>query len=173
MVDKDCLIDTNVVLRSADSLHAASAQARTAIKILVRQGRRLCIAKQTLIEAWVVATRPRHVNGFGYSPQLAAAGLSRIKRLFHVLADTDDIYDEWEKLVLAHRVLGKTAYDTRLVATMKIHQISSILTFNVDDFKLSGNSNYSPQRRKRGNRVISALMPCAPVHRRAPRQASD
>jgi hypothetical protein len=43
-----------------------------------------------LIEAWVVATRPRDVNGFGHSPKFAADGLSKVKRLFHLLADTDD-----------------------------------------------------------------------------------
>ena len=93
------------------------------------------MAKQSLLEAWVVATRPRDVNGFGYSPQFAADGLSRVKRLFHILADTDDIYLEWEKLAVAHQVVGKTAYDTRLVATMNVHQVKNILTFNTDDFK--------------------------------------
>jgi predicted nucleic acid-binding protein len=131
----DCLVDTNIILRSADRLHPASAKARNAMKTLFRQGNRLCVAKQSLVEAWVVATRPRDVNGFGYSPQFAAEGLFKVKRLFHLLADTDDIYAEWEKLALAHHVIGKTAYDARLVATMNIHHIKSILTFNIDDFK--------------------------------------
>lgn len=131
----DCLVDTNIILRSADRLHPASAQARKAMKILFRQGNRLCVARQTLLESWVVATRPRDANGFGYSPQFAAEGLSQVKRLFHLLTDTDDIFGEWEKLVLAHKVAGRTAFDTRLVATMNIHRITSILTFNTDDFK--------------------------------------
>lgn len=105
------------------------------MKVLFRRGYRLCIAKQSLLEAWVVATRPRDVNGFGYSAKFTAAGLSKTKRRFDLLADTDDIYGEWERLVLAYGVLGKTAYDARLVATMNIHRIRSILTFNVNDFK--------------------------------------
>jgi len=117
----DCLVDTNIILRSADRLHPASTQARKAMKILFRQGNRLCVARQTLLESWVVATRPRDANGFGYSPQFAAEGLSQVKRLFHLLTDTDDIYGEWEKLVLTHKVGGRNAFDTRLVATMNIH----------------------------------------------------
>jgi hypothetical protein len=66
------------------------------MKILFRQGNRLCVAKQSLLEAWVVATRPRDVNGFGYSAQLAAEGLAKIKRLFHLLPDADDVYPEWD-----------------------------------------------------------------------------
>ncbi len=54
----------------------------------------MCVAKQSLIEAWVVATRPRDVNGFGYSAQFAMEGLAKLKRLFYRLADTDDIYLE-------------------------------------------------------------------------------
>jgi hypothetical protein len=100
----DCLVDTNIILRSADRLHSASFVARKAMKILFRQGNRLCVAKQSLLESWVVATRPRDVNGFGYSAQFAAEGLSKIKRLFHLLADTDDTYSEWENLVLTHEV---------------------------------------------------------------------
>ena len=135
MVGMDCLVDTNIILRSADKLQPSSVNARKAMKILFRQGHRLCIARQSLLEAWVVATRPRDVNGFGYSPQFAADGLSKVKRLFHLLPDTDDIYVEWEKLALANQVAGKAAYDARLVAAMNIHQVKSILTFNTDDFK--------------------------------------
>lgn len=105
------------------------------MKILFGQGARLCVAKQSLIEAWVVATRPRGVNGFGCSARFAAEGLSEVKRLFHLLADTDEIFSECEKLVSSHEVLGKAAYDARLVATMNVHGIESILTFNTADFK--------------------------------------
>jgi predicted nucleic acid-binding protein len=105
------------------------------MKVLFRRGWRLCISKQSLIEAWVVATRPRDVNGFGYSAQFAADGLSRAKRLFYVLPDSDGIYGEWERLVISYQVLGKTAHDARLVATMKVHGIANILTFNDRDFR--------------------------------------
>ncbi len=131
----DCLVDTNVLLRSANRLHPASSEARGALKRLFREGYRLCVARQNLLEAWVVATRPMEVNGFGYAPAVAAAGLSTIKRLFHVLAEVDEIYGEWERLVVRHQVRGKGAHDTRLAATMAIHGIDSILTYNGDDFR--------------------------------------
>ncbi len=78
------------------------------MKVLFRQGHRLCVAKQTLVESWVVATRPREANGFGYSAQFTAEGISKVKRLFYLLAEADDIYLAWEKLVLSNKVLGKT-----------------------------------------------------------------
>jgi predicted nucleic acid-binding protein len=134
----DCLIDTNIILRAADRLHPTSTRARRALKVLFRQGHRLCVATQTLIESWVVATRPRDANGFGYSAQFAAEGIAKIKRLFYLPAETDDIYTAWEKLVLSNQVLGKTAYDARLVACNAGSQYQPILTFDTGDFKRYG-----------------------------------
>jgi hypothetical protein len=37
--------------------------------------------------------------------------------------------------VVQHQVLGKTAHDARIVAAMQRHQLSHILTFNVEDFR--------------------------------------
>jgi len=88
----DCLVDTNIILRAVDRPHPASTQARRAMKLLFRQGSTMCVAKQSLIAAWVVTTRPRDVNGFGYSAQFAMEGLAKLKRLFYLLAETDDIY---------------------------------------------------------------------------------
>ena len=102
---------------------------------LVRKGQRLCITKQSLIEAWVVATRPRDVNGHGYSANFAAQGIAKIKRLFHVLSEDEAIHAEWERLVVAHQVHGRAAHDTRIVAAMNVHRVSRLLTFNTDDFK--------------------------------------
>jgi predicted nucleic acid-binding protein len=131
----DCLVDTNVLLRAADRRHADSLTARNAMKSLYRKGHRLCIAKQSLLEAWVVTTRPREVNGLGYTPEIAASGLFKLKRLFRVLSESDEIHAEWERLVLTHGVSGKAAYDARLVAAARVNRIASILTFNTGDFK--------------------------------------
>ena len=35
---------------------------------------------------------------------------------------------------LAYRVAGKNTHDARLVAAMVVHGVSSILTFNIQDF---------------------------------------
>lgn len=49
-------------------------------------------------------------------------------------AETPAIYTVWESLVIQHRVSGKTTHDARLVAAMKVHGVTSILTFNTEDF---------------------------------------
>ena len=103
------------------------------MKLLFRQGNRLCVAKQSLIEAWVVATCPRDVNGFGYDVQFAIEGTRQTEAAFYLLADTDDIYGEWVRLVSANRVLGKEAYDARPVAMMKVLRITRPNFFPMTD----------------------------------------
>ncbi|WP_233220943.1 hypothetical protein [Chlorogloea sp. CCALA 695] len=40
----------------------------------------------------------------------------------------------WKDLVIKYQVKGKQGHDARLVAAMITHEISHILTFNVEDF---------------------------------------
>jgi hypothetical protein len=42
--------------------------------------------------------------------------------------------EAWGRLVAAYRVAGKNTHDTRLVAAMVVHGVSTILTFNIQDF---------------------------------------
>ena len=129
-----CLLDTNVLLRGLDRNHPHCRLVRRAVIILRRQERQLFVTPQNLIEFWAVATRPVDANGLGMSVQWAAAQLVRIKRFFTVLTEASQGLAEWERLVIQHQVSGKKAHDARLVAAMRLHGITHVLTFNVDDF---------------------------------------
>jgi hypothetical protein len=59
---------------------------------------------------------------------------SRAKGLPHS-GETDEIYRQWQILVLQYQVLGKAAHDARLVAAMRVHGIENILTYNGADFR--------------------------------------
>ena len=81
-----------------------------------------------------MATRPLENNGLGMTPAEAAAVLDRIKDSFQLLRDTPAIYDAWEDLVTRYSVVGKPAHDTRLVAAMRVHNLTAILTFDKTGF---------------------------------------
>ncbi|WP_246605349.1 type II toxin-antitoxin system VapC family toxin [Sphaerospermopsis torques-reginae] len=49
--------------------------------------------------------------------------------------DIPQIFTEWESLVIQYQVMGKQVHDARLVAAMLAHNITHLLTFNVDDFR--------------------------------------
>lgn len=127
-------LDTNILLRTLVTDDPNYQITMSAIASLRRGKERLFIAPQNLIELWNVATRPADKNGLGLSPDEAQAEVARLKELFVLLPDREQIYPEWERLVKTYEVKGAKVHDTRLVAFMLVHRLSQILTFNVKDF---------------------------------------
>ena len=108
--------------------------AAKAISILSSRGEQLYIVPQNLIEFWNVYTRPTERNGLGRSVVETQAEVNRLKVLFPLLLDTQPIYQEWERLVVAYEIRGVNVHDARLVAAMLVHGLTHILTFNISDF---------------------------------------
>ncbi|HEY1378631.1 MAG TPA: type II toxin-antitoxin system VapC family toxin [Gemmataceae bacterium] len=129
------LLDTNILTRCAEPGHAMYQVATGAVAVLRTNGHRLCLVPQNFYEFWAVATRPLTANGLGKSAAEAAADLAALRSLFTVLDDTPAVFPEWERLVTSLSVVGKNAYDARLVAAMIVHGESKILTFNDHDFR--------------------------------------
>ncbi|HEY9867498.1 MAG TPA: type II toxin-antitoxin system VapC family toxin [Candidatus Obscuribacterales bacterium] len=129
------LIDTNILLRSSEPSHPMFSSATTAISILLKRGDKLYITPQNLIEFWNVCTRPKNKNGLGYSITETKEEVAKLKTMFPLLLDTSAIYPEWERLVSTYEVKGVNVHDARLVAAMLIHNLTHILTFNIEDFR--------------------------------------
>jgi predicted nucleic acid-binding protein len=128
-------VDTNLLLRSLEDGHVAQPVAEKGLFALRDRGEIFSIFPQNLIEFWAVATRPVTNNGLGLSIAQAEAEVISLKTLFVLLPDTPEIFSEWEKIVLQYRVAGKQAHDARLVAAMRVHDLTHLLTFNTGDFK--------------------------------------
>lgn len=128
------LIDTNVLLRFVERTHPLHTTARIAVRKLRHDGHQLRITSQNCVEFWNVVTRPIDKNGLGLTPADADRLLRLIERLFSRLPDTPDMYPEWRRLVVTYGVSGVQVHDARLVAVMKINDVTRILTFNRDDF---------------------------------------
>jgi len=52
-----------------------------------------------------------------------------------LLPDSERVYREWRRIVLDYGVSGAQVHDARLAATMIVHGIRHILTFNAADFR--------------------------------------
>lgn len=128
------LVDTNILLRFADRTHPLHPRVRAAVRTLRAEGHRLRATPQNCIEFWNVATRPADRNGLGLEPADADQLLRLVERLFPVLPDVPAVYPQWRQLVVAFDVSGVQVHDARLVAAMRIHSVTHILTFNVIDF---------------------------------------
>jgi predicted nucleic acid-binding protein len=129
------LIDTNVLCRLAETAHPLHSVALDAVSNLRGDGYELCLVPQVLYEYWVVVTRPASENGLGMPPADVAKAIDLWLELFTLLRDERGIFAIWRELVQRHGVTGKSAHDARLVAAMRRHDLTNLLTFNVADFK--------------------------------------
>jgi predicted nucleic acid-binding protein len=128
------LLDTNILLRYARIADPDFTTVDTSVNTLHANGEVLCVVPQNVYEFWAVATRPTAANGLGFSVQECQVQFARVKRLFRLLPDLPTLFSEWETLVGAYACHGRVSFDARLVASMLIHGVTRLLTFNGADF---------------------------------------
>jgi predicted nucleic acid-binding protein len=129
------LSDTNLLLRGIQPAHPMHPVSVAAMAKLLSRGERVCIAPQNIMEFWNVCTRPVISNGLGLSLAETERQVAKLEALLILLPDAPAVHAEWRRLVIRHGVSGVKVYDVRLVAAMRVYEVNSILTFNVDDFK--------------------------------------
>jgi predicted nucleic acid-binding protein len=128
------LLDTNILLRIADTSSPQHPLALAAITNTLSKGDKCVITSQVLIEFWVVATRPVEVNGLGWTPQLTTEKMRQFIAQFSLLEETSEIFPHWFQLVVSHNIKGKRTHDVRLLAIMTVYNIPYLLTLNPNDF---------------------------------------
>ena len=133
----DYFVDTNILLRVLSPHATQTQQARQALRSLRRSNQRLCIFSQVVMEFWSVCTRPKppQSNGLGFSTAVAERYVRFMEGFFTLLPDRPEIHTEWRRLTVTHEVTGRQVFDARLAASMLVHGVPQILTFNVADFQ--------------------------------------
>jgi predicted nucleic acid-binding protein len=133
------MVDTNVLLRSAQPNHPHSSHATQAVSRLLRQRDAVFFCPQNIAEFWNVATRPGDKNGLGFSLEEVQREIDSIESMLTLLPDIPAIYTAWKAIVRDYKVQGVKVHDARLVAVMNVYAIQSVLTFNDTDFKRYSN----------------------------------
>ena len=141
------LLDTNILLRFLLLFDPHYAEIRRAIRLLKSRRERLCTTTQNIAEFWNVCTRPTTARGgLGLTIEATKSRLQLLERAFIVLPESSAIYNEWKNLVEIHRVSGVQVHDARLVAAMKVHGVTNLITLNIKDFsRFSGITVIEPQ----------------------------
>lgn len=141
------LIDTNLLLRWVEPAHPLHAVAAEAIRTVRGMGHHSVIVPQVIYEFWAVATRTVEANGLGLTLIETQTKLMGLLPAVRLLRDERKVFEHWQELVIEHDVKGKQVHDARLVAAMRRHAISHLLTFNGPDFaRYSGIRVVEPQR---------------------------
>jgi predicted nucleic acid-binding protein len=108
----------------------------SALQKLRAGNEQLFYTTQVLAEFWTVCTRPATSRGgYGLSPAKTERKARMIERYCGLLTESLATHQEWRRLIVVHSVQGVVIHDTRLVAVMRVHGITHLLTFNKDDFK--------------------------------------
>jgi predicted nucleic acid-binding protein len=91
-------------------------------------------------------TRPAYKNGFGLSIRETEEEVLLVERAFTLLPDNAQIHPLWRRMVNDYGVHGRQGHDARLVAAMRVHGLSNLLTLNRADFlRYSGITVVDPQ----------------------------
>ncbi len=128
------LVDTNVLLRWVKPQADEYLIARSAIHHLRQTGSTLYYVSQNLGEFWNVLTRPISANGYGLSPREADERAREIEGRLQFLPDSSQVHQEWRRMLVTYAISGVQVHDARLVASMRVHNVGRILTFNARDF---------------------------------------
>ena len=134
MVIASCLVDTNILLRITRRSDPEHKVVDTALARLAGQGAILYYTHQNIAELWNAMTRPVQRNGLGLTPAETEREVLAIEAGMNFLPDSEAVYREWRRIVVAHRVAGVQVHDARLAAAMYVHGVTHILTLNVADF---------------------------------------
>jgi predicted nucleic acid-binding protein len=131
---RSCLVDTNVLLRiskRSDPFHSLAFAAVNAMNVA---GVPLFYTHQNIAELWNVMTHPTDRNGFGLSVEQAETEVQDIESGMNLIAEDETVYQRWRTLLTKYRIMGVQVHDARLVASMQVHGIDHLLTFNTADF---------------------------------------
>lgn len=128
------LVDSNVLIRLRDESDVRHDECRQVLAPELARHHGLSLCAQSIIEYWVVVTRPTEQNGLGLSPEEAAGDLQVLRGFLAMLPEPPDVADRWFEIVSAHNVRGKPSHDARLVAVMRAHHVRKLLTLNPSDF---------------------------------------
>lgn len=127
-------LDTNILLYLVNPDSPQHGLAVSKVEEILRATGTAWLAAQVLYEFWVVTTRPAAVNGLGWTAAEAYDAITVFRRRFTILPEPEEVVVEWLRIVAAGSLKGKRVHDAHLLATLAVHGIERLLTFNPSDF---------------------------------------
>lgn len=129
-------LDTNVLVYSIDLSKENRQKHRAALEILrPSEIEILCLSSQVITEFYAVITSPKSVA----KPLTNQEAMMRIERLIqlpniNLLDLSNNIFNQWLELLKTNPVNGVKVFDLMHLAIMLCNGVTSIYTFNGDDF---------------------------------------
>ncbi len=130
------LFDSNTYLRLADKSSPQRQIVLKAIGKLRENNESIYYTPQVLAEFWNVCSRPKTARGgLGLSFAQTERKANLIQKHYRLLPDNPATFAAWKILVSDYQITGVQVHDAKLVASLIVHNIQYLVTFNEKDFK--------------------------------------
>jgi predicted nucleic acid-binding protein len=127
-------VDTNVLLRATHADADMYTQAARLLKQARRNYEELWISRQVIREYLVNVLRPG-ILSIPLTPSEAVIRVSRLRALFTIADDTDEVTTQLLALLQRFPGGGKQVHDTNIIATMLVNKIDTLITADVEDMR--------------------------------------
>jgi len=127
-------LDTNVLLAASDVARREHTAALAALNDWPAAGVTLYTSEQILREYLAVATRPVRHNGLGMGQADAVANVRTLRGRLRMMTEHEKVADRLLELLDGTGCTGKQVHDANVVATMLVHGVGALVTYNRDDF---------------------------------------
>lgn len=127
-------VDTNVLIYASRAAGPSSQAANDALEAAEGAGDELCISRQILREYLASVTRPQ-IAAPPMPAAEAVADLRRLGEIYTILEDGPAVTERLYELLLQAPTGGKQVHDANVAATMLVHGVTRLLTFNGADFR--------------------------------------
>ena len=130
------LFDTNIFLRLAEKNNPLRQVILQALQIFRARRETVCFTPQVLSEFWNVCSRSVNAcGGLGLSLAETERKVSLIEKHFRLFPDNLATFQEWRKIVRDFAISCVQVHDAKLVASMIVHGVSNLVTFNTKEFR--------------------------------------
>ena len=135
-VDEVLFLDTNILLAATDESRHHHLLASRLLSASGSLGCRCALSGQIIREYLVVATRSVEANGLGLDAADALANVEQLSSRLEFCDETESVSTRLRSLVRSYNWTGKRVHDANVVATMKAHGITRLVTENPADFQV-------------------------------------
>lgn len=131
---EEWFVDTNVLLYASSARSPWHRDAEALLSRARQQDIQLVISTQVVREYLAVATRPESGKIDKPAVRDALDNVRTFQAELRVIPEDPAVSARLVELVERYEVAGKQVYDANIVASMLIHGIRRLLTFNGQDF---------------------------------------
>jgi predicted nucleic acid-binding protein len=126
-------VDTNILVYAASLRAPLHLRASEEIRRRYESGQELWISRQVLKEYLATLSRPQTFSQPKPRRELAS-DIRYFIKMFRVAEEGDRVTEKLLELIEGREIGGKQIHDANIVATMLVHEVPALLTYNSADF---------------------------------------